>query len=496
MIALYARQSIDKKDSISIDTQIEFCKHEIGPNDEYKVYQDKGYSGKNTDRPSFQQMLTDVKSGIINKVIVYRLDRISRSITDFAGIMDILSEHDVDFVSSTEKFDTSAPMGRAMLYIVMVFAQLERETIAERIRDNYYSRGKTGVWLGGPAPFGYENIKTTVSGKTISTIQENPETIEIIKNIFDRYAYSSDSLGAIAKDLKQTYGDKYGIWNNIKLSRLLHNPVYVKANADVYSFFKQKKCIMVNDIEDYTNDKGLIVYGKRDHAKNKWNALSEHVIALSVHTGVIDSDTFLRCQYKLDQNQQIKNTGKGKYTWLTGFVKCGYCGYSLNCKYTSYKGEKKYYLRCSGTQTNECTHGYSISISDVETFVENEIKYEVTHFDQNKFRNQNKSLDAEINDIKIELYKIEEQIENLINNLATANSTVSDYINKKILELDLQKTELQNKLQKETVSKNNVILPDLTNWDSMSVQEKHNTAAVVIDKIFVYEDKISIKWLI
>ena len=126
--AIYARQSVDKKDSISIESQIEFCKYELkGGN--CKEYKDKGYSGKNTERPQFQQLMQDIESGLVRKVVVYKLDRISRSILDFANMMELFQRYNVEFVSSTEKFDTSTPMGRAMLNICIVFAQLERETI-------------------------------------------------------------------------------------------------------------------------------------------------------------------------------------------------------------------------------------------------------------------------------------------------------------------------------------------------------------------------------
>ena len=126
--AIYARQSVDKKDSISIESQIEFCKYELkGGN--CKEYKDKGYSGKNTERPQFQQLMRDIESGLVRKVVVYKLDRISRSILDFANMMELFQQYNVEFVSSTEKFDTSTPMGRAMLNICIVFAQLERETI-------------------------------------------------------------------------------------------------------------------------------------------------------------------------------------------------------------------------------------------------------------------------------------------------------------------------------------------------------------------------------
>lgn len=123
--AIYGRQSIDKKDSISIESQFEFCRYEL-KGGEGREYKDKGYSGKNIERPDFQRLLQDIKLGLIKRVIVYKLDRISRSIVDFAKLMELFKQYNVEFVSCTEKFDTSTPMGRAMLNICIVFAQLER----------------------------------------------------------------------------------------------------------------------------------------------------------------------------------------------------------------------------------------------------------------------------------------------------------------------------------------------------------------------------------
>ena len=133
-IAIYARKSVFREDSISIESQIEMCQYEAR-GQEYVVYKDNGYSGKNTDRPDFQRMISDIKSGTISKVIVYKLDRVSRSVLDFSGLMDLFQKYKVDFVSATEHFDTSSPMGRAMLNICIVFAQLERETIQQRVID-------------------------------------------------------------------------------------------------------------------------------------------------------------------------------------------------------------------------------------------------------------------------------------------------------------------------------------------------------------------------
>ena len=185
MNAIYARQSIDKKDSLSIAGQIALCKKLAG--EDAKVYADKGYSGKNIKRPAFTELIEAVKSGTVKKIFVYRLDRFSRSIADFSKLWEVLEEHGVEFVSATENFDTSSPIGRAMLNIVLVFAQLERETVSLRVKDNYEHRHMLGAWPGGPAPYGFRLGKITVDGKFCSTLIEN-ENAETVKRIFSMYA--------------------------------------------------------------------------------------------------------------------------------------------------------------------------------------------------------------------------------------------------------------------------------------------------------------------
>ena len=309
--AIYARQSVNKKDSISIETQIDICKREIKDNGPIEIYQDKGYSGKNTSRPAFQSLLNDVKQNKINNIIVYRLDRISRSVLDFANIIDILKEHNVGFVSANEKFDTTTPVGKAMLYIVMVFAQLERETIAERVKDNYYARGTEGVWLGGPAPYGFNNTKISIGNKNVATIVPN-EKIELIKWIFEQYQQDDTSLGIIARQLVAQHPGE--MWNNIKLSRILHNPAYVRADVDVYNYFKSKGCIIKSDISQFDGIHGLNIYGKRDRTLNKYNNIENHHVTVSLHEGIISSRDWLQCQYEETFGDKTIKLNLGSFT--------------------------------------------------------------------------------------------------------------------------------------------------------------------------------------
>lgn len=162
-IAIYSRKSKFTGKGESIGNQVELCKEYIRihfGNDaagSAMIFEDEGFSGGNLNRPDFQKMMAEVRKHRFQAIVVYRLDRINRNISDFTGPIDELTKLGVSFVSIREQFDTSTPMGRAMMFIISVFSQLERETIAERIRDNMHELAKTGRWLGGNAPTGFQS---------------------------------------------------------------------------------------------------------------------------------------------------------------------------------------------------------------------------------------------------------------------------------------------------------------------------------------------------
>lgn len=255
MTAIYARQSIDKKDSISIETQIEACKRCcVG---EYRVYSDKGWSGKNLDRPQFQQLLKDIRAGEIHKLVVYKLDRISRSLNDFSNLMETFKKYGVEFASTVETFDTSTAIGRAMLGIIMVFAELERENILLRVKDNYYARGEKGLYLGGVPIYGFDKIPTRLDGIKTSVLVPNSD-MPTVEYIFSAYRESGCSLGDIVRTLnEQSVLSPAGtLWDSSKLSRLLRSPVYVCADMEVYRYFKEKGARISNPAEDFTGEHG------------------------------------------------------------------------------------------------------------------------------------------------------------------------------------------------------------------------------------------------
>jgi len=190
-----------RKEAVSPQMQLDRAKDYCNLyNEEYRVFRDLDFSGKDTKRPAFQEMKKQIEAGLIKKVVVYRLDRLSRSLKDLILFIDLLKDKGVEFVSITEKFDTSTPMGRAMLNIMGVFAQMEREVISQRIAHTKAKQMADGIKLGLP-PFGYR-LKMG-SGSRWEII---PEEAKIVKNVFSMYATGKWSYQSIAAYLNRTIG--------------------------------------------------------------------------------------------------------------------------------------------------------------------------------------------------------------------------------------------------------------------------------------------------
>lgn len=501
MIAIYARQSIDKKDSISIESQIDFCKKEFPGEANFKVYKDKGFSGKDTQRPKFREMIEDIKSGNINKVVVYKLDRISRSLLDFTNIINIFNKYNVDFISTTEKFDTGSPIGKAMLYIVMVFAELERETIQKRITDNYYARGKKGMFLGGTVPYGFDKVKTTIDGKKTSKLIKNQEQSLHVIEMYEMYARTNMSLGQISKHFneKGIMSAKNKRWDSGKISRMLRSPLYVKADADVYNYYKNRGCIINSELSDFIGTNGCYLFGKRTTNERKYTDVTDHILVIAPHEGLIDSDIWLRCQYKLDKNKQIKNTGKGKYSWLTGLTKCGYCGYVA--KVVVSNGGRYKYFKCSGKYNLKNCNGFlnPIKVADVEESIEGEIVKYVNSLKEVEFNLKDSSNQHQINQLKIKIAEIDSQIENLVNQIAQSNNVAMKYINQKINYLDKEKNALIEEIQKLSLESRDImeiskIFETVNNWDSLNLEQKKAICKQLINKVLIKDDEVIINW--
>ena len=186
---IYARVSTDEQAAgqySSIDSQIDICKHyiEIQKEKDWKfihAYTDPGFSGKDLERPGIQNLISDIKTGKVDVAIVYKIERLVRSIKDFYSLWDLFEAHNVTFVSATQQFDTSNAMGKLMLNILLSFAQFERENTSEKTRDKMKQRARLGKWHGGWLPFGYDYNKET---KKLFINKIESQAIKKVFNLF------------------------------------------------------------------------------------------------------------------------------------------------------------------------------------------------------------------------------------------------------------------------------------------------------------------------
>ena len=496
--AVYGRQSVDRKDSISIESQIEFCEYEL-KGENYKAYTDKGYSGKNTDRPKFQQLMADIQRGLIKKVVVYKLDRISRSILDFATMMEEFQKYNVEFVSSTEKFDTSTPMGRAMLNICIVFAQLERETIQKRVTDAYYSRCLKGFHMSGPAPYGFSLAPTRLHDVRTKMLVEDPETKKYALQMFTMYAEPLTSFGDITRYFSEAGIKIYGKdLTRGFLSQLLRNPAYVIADLDVYEFFKSQGTYIVNEAADFEGGNGCYLYQGRDVAENKNTQLRDQILVLAPHKGFVPSSIWLKCRKKLMNNTTFQSGRKARNTWMAGKVKCGRCGYALMSVGNSTGTQ---YLRCSKRADNKSCEGCGkLKTHDFESFIFGEMAKKMSQFESLIGGNEDR-VDPRITALQIELAKVDEEIEKLLDTLSGANPILLSYANSKIETLDTKRQNLVKEiadLSAEVMSPRQIreLSNHIHNWENISFEDRRKVVDGLITQIRATSECVQIEWKI
>jgi DNA invertase Pin-like site-specific DNA recombinase len=218
--AIYTRKSSEEgleQDFNSLDAQREACEAFIASQKREgwtlvsEMYDDGGFSGATMERPAFKRLLSDVSTGKIDVVVVYKVDRLTRSLSDFAKMVDIFDKHAVSFVSVTQQFNTTSSMGRLTLNILLSFAQFEREVTGERIRDKIAASKKKGMWMGGQPSLGYDV-------KDRKLIVNNTEA-ETVRHIFRRYTELKsvqglkedlDGAGIVSKVRVASDGSRYG----------------------------------------------------------------------------------------------------------------------------------------------------------------------------------------------------------------------------------------------------------------------------------------------
>lgn len=480
LAAIYARQSKDKRDSVSIEAQIEkcaaFCTFK---GKEYKVYHDKGYSGKNTDRPDYSEIMEDIDAGLIDEVVVYKVDRISRNIIDFSSMIETFQKHGVSFVSATEFFDTASPMGRAMMYLLMVFAQLERENTAERIKDNAMYRATMGRWTGGPVPFGYNKLRVADGSREKSILIPNEYEAKIIRQIFDWYLENESSVRKVVYKLNLLgIKTKDGAeWQGKTVVRILENLLYATNTSEVYNYFKYDTSgfTLLNQPEDFDGQNGMMYYRKRGEEVKKRKGLKtqEQFVIVGEHKGIIVGPNWVAAQEKMTANKsKAPREMTGKSTFLSGIVRCGICNSPmiaawsgntvkhnyLKCRRKTMKGK----FLCSNTSMRvdaleKAVYDKIVEVCGDREFIEKMIT-DADVIEQISVA----PLDDQMDIVKKRISEKELEIENLINNLKNLSSdTVTKRIEKEIetIEEDIRKLKKEfRRLQSQAEFSNNLLV--------------------------------------
>lgn len=530
--AIYARKSkaTDKGESTEnqINRGISLCKLRGW---DYVVYEDYDVSGKNLDRPEFKRMLNDAHEGKVSNIVCYKLDRISRSVNDFSNLIEELNSIDVGFVCIKDNFDTSTPMGRAMMYITSVFAQLERETIAERVKDNMVDRAKMGKWNGGPVPYGFDTEKKKVQykgkDKKVSKLIIDHGQAAIIKEFYQWYLESDGSIrnNVVRANEKGYRTSNNAYWSHNQMSRLLQNPLYCIADGNAYTYFKNSTEVdIVNDKEEYNGEHGLMFYNRRKQHKktSKQRDEQDWILTIGEHKGFIPGEIFTKVQRKLNLNKnKAPRQGQSERSPLVGLIKCGRCGSSMSvfaAPKTTGDGNKKYYyyFRCltreqkSKTLCDNKNIRADILESQVIEYInkigENEeVINEIFEKANNKIDDNRIPLIAKRNELQKQVDEIETKIDNLVDALGS-DTLPSSIIKKRYKKLEEEKQklikeissitfELDNNTQENiNLDKVKEYLLDFRNtYEYLDVDEKRKMLQSIIKEIKIDREKVFMK---
>lgn len=349
--AIYTRKSTEEgleQDYNSLDAQRDAAEAYIKSQKQEgwlclpEKYDDGGYTGGNLDRPAAQRLLADVENGQIDCIVVYKVDRLSRSLMDFARIIQILDKNNVSFVSVTQQFNTTTSMGRLTLNILLSFAQFEREIISERTRDKIAGARRKGKWTGGRPILGYDIQKESGGSKLVI----NNIEAQRVQHIFKKYLES----GSLMATLKWLDDNK---WTNkqykAKDGKLQKPLPFAKSSL---------QRLLVN----------VIYIGRITHKENVYQG---------EHQAIIDEGLFSQVQSLLKMNRRAGGTHRNKYNGLLkGLVRCKHCGCAMSHHYVLSDNKRYRYYVCINAQKrgwNNCV-APSLPAVELEEFVVGQIR--------------------------------------------------------------------------------------------------------------------------
>lgn len=547
VVAIYTRKSKQTDKGESIDTQIKLCEDyvkRIFTGEEIKIVlynEGEGFSGSDSERKKFNELITAAKNGKYNVLICYRLDRVARSVADFSDLIEELNHNNISFISVKEQFDTTTPMGRAMMYIASVFAQLEREIGAERIRDNMRELAKSGRWLGGTTPTGYKstsyevmNIKEYNENNEVETklkkaymLQEVEEEMITIKTIFQKYL-EFKSLTAL---------EAYLINNNLKtktqrdfsrfaLKAILTNPVYAKNDKDMYNYFINNGVEIYSREGEFDGLYGIMAYNKTaqiKHKAKKRKNITEWIVAVGKHKGVINGKDWIKVQNLLNVNKvKSYRMPRKNEALLTGLITCKECGSPMRPKvYSGRKDEEgniRFFYGCTlkeKSKSKKCK-GKNIDGNKLDKLLVQKIK-ELISPNEKICNELKKIINTKVNVIdeneeyfllKTKYNKNQKILDGLIQKIKYIDIELIDEINNEVKKIKDENIKIQEQLKEFNKEKRvdelevdiakivlNIIERHFEQFDTLDMLEKKALLRVIINSVKGNGDKVEVNLL-
>ncbi len=481
--AIYTRKSTEDgldQDFNTLDAQRESCENYIksqasrGWTINPAKYDDGGFTGANVERPAYSRLIADIQAGLVDMVLVYKVDRLSRSLADFANIMAMFDKAGVSFVSITQHFDTSSSLGRMTLNILITFAQFEREMIAERISDKIASSRKRGKYIGGIPVLGYDvedkklipNYDETTQVKTIFNLYLERKSVKQTAMQLNKWGWTTKRW--ITKKGKATGGLKFTQTN---VHSLITNPVFI----------------------------GKVTY--------------KDEVYEGEHNAIVDEKLFSDVQELLKKNKNGNHASKRRKlnALLRGVLYCSNCGHRMSYTYSSKKTQSKtyYYYVCSNKirNTKRACNSRPLPAVKTEEFVVSHIL---------KLGQNNHVIDALIlkaqNDKMLHVAKLKDQ-KSMVNynldiairqiNIVDENSKDDNYLlikdqieryQTQINEIDYKISSLKN-LEVNSKEISSVLTKFMPIWDSLTQDRKERVINLIFEKITWRSDEESLDFI-
>ena len=368
-VVIYARKSKITHKGDSISNQEEYCReyarlHLQLPEDyEFGIYEDEGKSGFYADRPDFQRMIRDVEHRKIKAIVCYKLDRISRRMSDLTNLIDYLNKYDVALLISSNNLNTMDSNSKMMVQMLGMIAEFERDIIAERLQDNLTELAKDGRWLGGITPTGYAAERSKYgSGKkknAFTYLVTIPEERKLVEHVFDTFLSTRGMHATAVKLNEEGYQTKNGAkFTMLAVKDLIRNPVYCIADQQAYQYFIDSGANVYGDEEEFDGVHGISVYNRTLQTKEesddstflhpdftkatKQKDPEEWIVAVGKHEGFIPSEKWIEAQQlKADIAEKYNRPHRSTNALLSGIMYCPECGARLRVV----------------TESNRFTHG-------------------------------------------------------------------------------------------------------------------------------------------